>query len=76
MKVGNFMMTSKEFIESQKECARMLGMSLGEYQEYCTNLKVPYDIKSKNDNNNYFSDLMKYFNIDKFMLKKEKNEVN
>ena len=66
------MMTSKEFIESQKECAKMLGMSLSEYQEYCTNLKVPNDIKSENNNNNYSDDLMKYFKIDKSMLKTEK----
>lgn len=35
------MMSEKEFIESQKECARMLGMSLEEYVDYCKNLKVP-----------------------------------
>ncbi len=34
------MMSEKEFIESQKECASMLGMSLDEYQEYCKNTKV------------------------------------
>ena len=65
------MMTSKEFIESQEECARMLGMSLSEYQEYCTNLKVPNDVESKN-NDNYSDDLMKYFKIDKSILKTEK----
>lgn len=65
------MMTSEYFIESQEECARMLGMSLSEYQEYCANLKVPNDIESKN-NDNYSDDLMKYFKIDKSMLKTER----
>ena len=35
------MMSEQEFIESQKECATMLGMSLSEYEKYCKNLKVP-----------------------------------
>ena len=35
------MMSRKQFIESQKDCADMLGMSLVEYQEYCKNVKVP-----------------------------------
>ena len=36
-------LNEKEFIDSEKECASMLGMSLIEYQEYCDNLKfVPY----------------------------------
>ena len=29
------MMSEKQFIESQKDCANMLGMSLSEYEEYC-----------------------------------------
>ena len=35
------MMSEKQFIESQKECAKMLGMSLSEYENYCKDLKVP-----------------------------------
>ncbi len=35
------MMNEKQFVESQKDCATMPGMSLSEYQEYCKNLKVP-----------------------------------
>lgn len=35
------MMSEKQFIESQKECANMLGMSLSEYEEYCKKIKVP-----------------------------------
>lgn len=42
------MMTEKQFIESQKECASMLGMSLGEYLDYCENVKItPRDDKKE-----------------------------
>lgn len=34
------MMSEKQFIKSQKDCAKMLGMSLSEYDNYCKNLKV------------------------------------
>lgn len=48
------MMSEKQFIESQKECANMLGMTLSEYEEYCEDLKVPKQImnneKTKYDN--------------------------
>lgn len=45
------MMSKKQFIESQKECADMLGMSLVEYQEYCKNVKIP-ETKTKVKHNN------------------------
>ena len=35
------MMSEKQFIESQKDCASMLGMTLSEYEEYCKKIKVP-----------------------------------
>lgn len=34
------MMNEKQFIESQKDCASMLGMFLSEYQDYCKNIKI------------------------------------
>lgn len=41
------MMNEKQFIESQKECAAMLGMSLSEYEKYCNNSKItPKDNKN------------------------------
>ena len=43
------MMNEKEFLESQKDCADMLGMSLEEYEEFCKDVKIPKDI----DNENY-----------------------
>lgn len=52
------MMSEKQFIKSQKDCAKMLGMSLSEYDNYCKNLKVnkqtlseKKDEKEKFDNN-------------------------
>lgn len=39
------MMSEKQFIRSQKDCADMLGMSLNEYENYCKNVKV---VKKRN----------------------------
>ncbi len=69
------MMSEKEFIESQKECASMLGMSLNEYEEYCKNLKVPNSekgINNKNNDGNTYQ-FLKRLGIDKSMLKNRKD---
>ena len=42
------MMNEKEFIESQKDCADMLGMSLEEYEEFCKDVKIPEDTDDEN----------------------------
>lgn len=39
------MMNKKEFIDSQKECADMLGMSLKEYQKSIEKIKAPAKTK-------------------------------
>lgn len=68
------MMSEKQFIESQKECASMLGMSLSEYEEYCKNLKVPTESTIvKSDDNDKTMDLLNYLGIDKNMLKSRKD---
>ena len=36
-----FMMNQKELIESNKECAQMLGLSLKDYKRVCKTVKVP-----------------------------------
>ena len=41
------MMDKKQLVESQKECASMLGMNLTEYEEYRKNVKVNEQIKSQ-----------------------------
>lgn len=42
------MMSEKEFIKSQKECAAMLGMTLDEYLEDCINTKISKPTTKKN----------------------------
>ena len=69
------MMSEKEFNASQEECARMLGMTLDEYLNYCKNIKVPTDdtkYKSKNINLSKTEEFLDYLGIQKNMLKKEK----
>ena len=67
------MMSEKQFLESQKECASMLGMSLSEYQKYCKNLKVPKQkddlTKIKEGNTN---DILDFLGINKSLLKVRK----
>lgn len=67
------MMTEKQFIESQKECASMLGMSLSEYQEYCKNLKVPKQKESLTSEEENTSNFLNFLNIEKEQLKKRKD---
>lgn len=67
------MMTEKQFIESQKECATMLGMSLSEYQEYCKNLKVPKQKESLTSEEENTSNFLNFLNIEKEQLKKRKD---
>ena len=63
------MMTEKQFIESQKECASMLGMSLSEYQEYCKNLKVPKQKENLANEEENTSNFLNFLNIEKNLLK-------
>ncbi len=35
------MLTSREFLKEEKECAAMLGMTLEEYRNYVKDTKVP-----------------------------------
>lgn len=69
------MMTEKQFIESQKECAAMLGMSLSEYQDYCKNLKVPTTNSKKitQDEQGNTEEMLDYLGISKSMLKVRKD---
>ena len=67
-------MTEEEFIESQKECASMLGMSLAEYQEYCANVKVPTDLEENDSDNeeDMTLELLKDLGLSKQKLKRKK----
>lgn len=34
------MLSKKQFIDEEKECSKMMGMSLKEYRNYCKNVKI------------------------------------
>ena len=58
------MMSEKEFIESQKDCAKMLGMTLEEYEEFCKDTKIPKEIlKTRNRKRKYDNSLLKYLGL-------------
>lgn len=67
-------MNEKEFIESQKECAAMLGMSLTEYQEYCNDLKVPIETPESEVKNDQTLEILKFLGINKNKLKHRKEK--
>lgn len=64
------MMDKKQFIESQKDCASMLGMSLKEYEKTCANLKIPSSKKIKSKN--YDNSILKHLGLDVSDLKMRK----
>jgi len=67
-------MSEKQFIESQKECADMLGMSLSEYQNYCENLKAPIAKENTNINSNdKTNEILEFLGMDKGVLKTRKD---
>lgn len=68
------MMSEKQFIESQKECASMLGMSLSEYEEYCKNLKVPKQTinEEKNEQIEYDNSILNFLGLTPKDLKTKK----
>ena len=68
------MMSKKQFIESQKECAKMLGMTLSEYQQYCENLKVPTNKANSNKNTqNKTLEILEFLGIEEQKLKCRKD---
>lgn len=69
------MMTEKQFIESQRECASMLGMSLSEYQDYCKNIKIApkNDIEITQKEQGNTNEILKCLGISQDMLKIRKD---
>lgn len=61
------MMSKKEFLKSQKECASMLGMNVINYQQYVKNLKVP---NIKKEKPTYDNSILNRLGISESMLKK------
>ena len=63
-------MNEKEFIDSEKECASMLGMSLIEYKEYRNNLKFePKKETKETEKENRTLEMLNFLGIDKTKLK-------
>ena len=74
MKGGILLVSENQFIESQKECADMLGMSLSEYQNYCENLKVPTNKANSNKNTqNKTLEILEFLGIEEQKLKCRKD---
>lgn len=69
------MMTENQFIESQKECASMLGMSLGEYLDYCKNIKITpkNDIEGIQKEQKNTEKFLEYLGISDGVLKNRKD---
>ncbi len=64
------MMNKKEFIDSQKECADMLGMSLKEYQKNIEKIKVP--TKTKQTKRNFDNSILEKLGLKSSDLKSRK----
>lgn len=63
------MISKKELIKEQKDCADMLGMSLSEYQRSLRETKVPVKDTTKVT---YDNSILKDLGINEEMLKKRK----
>lgn len=63
------MINKKQLVESEKECASMLGMTLTEYRDYLKNVKVNEKRKSQQAQN---QDFLNVFGIKKSDLKLRK----
>ena len=66
------MMTEKQYIKSQKDCADMLGMSLSEYEKFCEEKSTCYKF---NNNREYDNEILKVLGLTPDDLLK-KNAVN
>lgn len=64
------MMDEKEFLESQKECASMLGMTIDDYQKYLKELKVQDDDFIDESNT---EEILELLGVDKSFLKTRKD---
>ncbi len=65
------MLSRKEFLEEQKDCAKMLGLTLREYQESLKKVKLGTSDK-KVEKEKYDNSILSFLGIDEGMLKKKK----
>ena len=64
------MMNKKEFVDSQKDCADMLGISLREYQKNIEKIKVP--AKTKKEKRTFDNSILEKLGLKSSDLKNRK----
>lgn len=65
------MLNKRQFVEEQKDCASMLGLTLEEYRKSLKNVKVGSS-DEKRKNIKYDNSILDYLGIDERLLKKKK----
>ena len=68
------MVSKKEFLEEEKDCADMLGVSIDEYHKDLDKTKLPKGDK-ESDNYSFDNSFLNYLGLDEKCLKKRKDEV-
>ena len=68
------MISKKEFLEEERDCADMLGVSVEEYRNDLKNVKISTK-EIKSDNYSFDNSILNYLGLDEKSLKKKKNEV-
>ncbi len=68
------MISENEFLEEEKDCADMLGVSIDEYHNDLKNTKLPKGEK-QDDNYSFDNSFLNYLGLDEECLKKRKDEV-
>lgn len=63
-------MSEKEFLEEEKDCAEMLGMSIEEYRKDLKNIKIIQKKDVYYDNVEYDNSFLNFLGFDKSILKK------
>ena len=68
------MISKEEFLEEEKDCADMLGVSIEEYRSDLSKTKLPKGEKQC-DNYSFDNSFLNYLGLDEKYLKKRKDEV-
>ena len=68
------MISKDEFLEEEKDCADMLGVSVEEYRKNLKKTKLPKGEK-KDDNYSFDNSFLNYLGLDDKCLKKRNDEV-
>lgn len=63
------MLSKKQFLSEEKECAEMLGMTLKEYRHDVKNTKIPEHCSNKNSKGKYDNSILKSLGLSEKDLK-------